>query len=247
MFQFPGFALCGLCIQPQSTCVTRLLCATASLLERANSRSTIASLLERIARIVPPFHTITVYQVGFPIRTSMDQGLFTAPHGLSQCTTSFIASCCQGIHQTPFSRLIRSGKSTARPPAAFATGRKAPSSGRKSTFPGSGLVRPEAMVSVLDLDRHAPRRSSPGKTPECRPMPPHAGTSALTDVFSLNDVNRSGPVFGPGASEPDDRRHRTGGADDRVRRKGQGRRAGRDPQGLHPQGLPRARALGIKS
>ena len=50
-------------------------------------------------------------QVGCPIRTSMDQGLFTAPHGLSQCTTSFIASCCQGIHQTPFSRLIRSGKS----------------------------------------------------------------------------------------------------------------------------------------
>ena len=45
-------------------------------------------------------------QVGSPIRTSMDQSLFPAPHGLTQGITSFIASCCQGIHQTPFSRLI---------------------------------------------------------------------------------------------------------------------------------------------
>lgn len=41
----------------------------------------------------------------------MDQSLFPAPHGLTQGITSFIASCCQGIHQTPFSRLIRSRKS----------------------------------------------------------------------------------------------------------------------------------------
>jgi hypothetical protein len=50
--------------------------------------------------------TTTNIQVGSPIRTSMDQSLFPAPHGLTQGTTSFIASCCQGIHQTPFSRLI---------------------------------------------------------------------------------------------------------------------------------------------
>ena len=35
---------------------------------------------------------------GFPIRTSMDQGLLTAPHGFSQLTTSFFGSWCQGIH-----------------------------------------------------------------------------------------------------------------------------------------------------
>ena len=34
---------------------------------------------------------------GFPIRTSMDQCLLTAPHGFSQLTTSFIGSWCQGI------------------------------------------------------------------------------------------------------------------------------------------------------
>ena len=37
---------------------------------------------------------------GFPIRKSMDQSLFTAHHGLSQLTTSFIGSWCQGIHPT---------------------------------------------------------------------------------------------------------------------------------------------------
>ena len=45
-------------------------------------------------------------QVGCPIQKFMDQSLFSAPHDLSQSITSFIASYCQGIHQTPFSRLI---------------------------------------------------------------------------------------------------------------------------------------------
>ena len=49
--------------------------------------------------------TITSIQVGFPIRRSLDQSLFPAPQSLSQGIASFIASCCQGIHQTPLSRL----------------------------------------------------------------------------------------------------------------------------------------------
>ena len=53
-----------------------------------------------------PKATITNCQVGCPIQRSVDQSLFSAPHGLSQSITSFIASYCQGIHQTPFSRLI---------------------------------------------------------------------------------------------------------------------------------------------
>ena len=55
-------------------------------------------------------------QVGSPIQKSMDQSSFSAPHGLSQSITSFIASYCQGIHQTPFSRLIWSRKSQMRLP-----------------------------------------------------------------------------------------------------------------------------------
>ncbi len=45
-------------------------------------------------------------KVGFPIRRSPDQSSFAAPRGLSQRTTSFIASQRQGIHQMPFFHLI---------------------------------------------------------------------------------------------------------------------------------------------
>lgn len=41
-------------------------------------------------------------EVGSPIRRSMDQSLFAAPHGLSQRITSFFACACLGIHQMPF-------------------------------------------------------------------------------------------------------------------------------------------------
>ena len=44
--------------------------------------------------------------MGFPIRKSADQSSFAAPRGLSQRTTSFIASQRQGIHQIPFRHLI---------------------------------------------------------------------------------------------------------------------------------------------
>ena len=45
--------------------------------------------------------------MGFPIRKSEDQSLFAAPPGLSQRTTSFIASQRQGIHQIPLLHLIK--------------------------------------------------------------------------------------------------------------------------------------------
>ena len=38
---------------------------------------------------------------GFPIRKSMAHCLLAAPHGLSQLTTSFFGSKCQGIHHAP--------------------------------------------------------------------------------------------------------------------------------------------------
>ena len=47
-----------------------------------------------------------VSKVGCPIRRSMDQSLFAAPHGLSQRITSFFACACQGIHQMPLRHLI---------------------------------------------------------------------------------------------------------------------------------------------
>jgi hypothetical protein len=49
---------------------------------------------------------IPLSKVGFPIRKSTDQSFFAAPHGLSQRSTSFIASQRQGIHRTPLRHLI---------------------------------------------------------------------------------------------------------------------------------------------
>ena len=80
MFQFPGFASKTLCVQVSDTWFTAMLTAQAG-----------------------QQHSV---KVGCPIRRSADQSLFPASRGLSQGITSFIASCCQGIHQTPFSRLI---------------------------------------------------------------------------------------------------------------------------------------------
>src|ERR1044071_551719 len=40
--------------------------------------------------------------LGCPIPTSWDHGSRAAPPGLSQLTTSFIASRCQGIHRVPY-------------------------------------------------------------------------------------------------------------------------------------------------
>ena len=45
-------------------------------------------------------------RVGFPIRKSSDQSLFATPRSLSQRTTSFIASQCQGIHRMLLFHLI---------------------------------------------------------------------------------------------------------------------------------------------
>jgi hypothetical protein len=39
---------------------------------------------------------------GCPIRSSWDHGSYAAPPGLSQLTTTFVASRCQGIHRVPY-------------------------------------------------------------------------------------------------------------------------------------------------
>ena len=63
-----------------------------------------------LAFLVEPQHPkvleFRLSKVGFPIRKSVDQSFFAAPHGLSQRSTSFIASQRQGIHRTPLRHLI---------------------------------------------------------------------------------------------------------------------------------------------
>ncbi len=69
------------------------------------------------ADLCPGGQTSAWCQVGSPIRKFPDQRVLSPPRDLSQSATSFIASCRQGIHQTPFSRLIRSRWSGTRPPS----------------------------------------------------------------------------------------------------------------------------------
>jgi hypothetical protein len=155
----------------------------------------------------------------------MDQGLFTAPHGLSQCTTSFIASCCQGIHQTPLSRLIRSGKSKAGvlTPSSVAGpfASPAPVSGQKLVhFPLRGS-RPRSTRHPEGCRRSVyqtwnslvSRRLRPGVPGPAGPSP-LGGADTKLMCISLNDVK-------PASSRR------------RVRLDGRGARAGRldDPFG----------------
>ena len=95
MFHFPAFASNPLCIQGLDIFII------------ANSNRMAAWPIRFPCRArfrLPTDHCSL--KMGSPIRKSTDQSLFAAPHGLSQRTTSFIASQRQGIHQMPFFHLI---------------------------------------------------------------------------------------------------------------------------------------------
>ena len=88
MFQFPGFALNPYVFRAQYLHVT-----PCSPNPRPPARASVNSEYKRS-------------KVGFPIRKSSDQSSFAAPQGLSQRTTSFIASQRQGIHRMLLRHLI---------------------------------------------------------------------------------------------------------------------------------------------
>jgi hypothetical protein len=75
----------------------------------AHPRSASTSTGSAIRRVSANYSTRMIsqaFKVGFPIRISMDQSSFAAPHGFSQRITSFFACACQGIHQMPLRHLI---------------------------------------------------------------------------------------------------------------------------------------------
>src|SRR6188474_3437155 len=85
MFQFPGFALNPYVFRIQYLHLTP-----------RNPNQQVAPTGSEYKRS----------KVGFPIRKSSDQSSFAAPQGLSQRTTSFIASQRQGIHRMLLRHLI---------------------------------------------------------------------------------------------------------------------------------------------
>lgn len=119
-------------------------------------------------------------QVGCPIRRSRDQRVLSPPPGLSQSATSFIASCRQGIHQTPFSRLIRSGSRTTPFCAGLSQGPASPPLRSMSSFPipRNGRRPGQGTRSVFsDLER-----------PPSRPRPRRARPEGVLVFLSLHDV-----------------------------------------------------------
>ena len=134
--------------------------------------------------------------MGFPIRKSLDQSLFAAPQGLSQRTTSFIASQHQGIHRIPLRHLIdliihahpsgsprqtNTARAAALDPGTFYTGRAAWAHGshKAGLAPGhQGSRRP------LDLDQLA-------STPPSGPSPDPSRAEARRDQSAVKHDGHS--------------------------------------------------------
>jgi hypothetical protein len=138
-------------------------------------------------------------KVGFPIRRSPDQSLFAAPRGLSQRTTSFIASQRQGIHQMPFSHLIALIVDAHPTRAAFCpcTGPRAPS----RSSPGSRQHSARRIPGSKDLHSHETCRDhgavKPRETePRHHHRPPLAGQAT-----TARDPIRPEPPKGSGPSD----------------------------------------------
>ena len=114
MFQFPAFASYTLFYSGADTLLTMLgnlfsSVLTAKGLRTARCKSTdgLAPCMGIPKQAIQPTKQISqAFKVGSPIRISMDQSSFAAPHGFSQRITSFFACACQGIHQLPLRHLI---------------------------------------------------------------------------------------------------------------------------------------------
>ena len=111
-------------------------------------------------RPAPPYRGS---KVGFPIRKSLDQSSFAAPQGLSQRTTSFIASQRQGIHQMLLRHLIALMIDVRCATSLAAAGH--PSTVTKRPAAGSSRIPP-----LYACRTHPTRRSRarPGRIPSSR-------------------------------------------------------------------------------
>ena len=123
---------------------------------------------------------------GCPIRTSADQSLLAAPRGLSQPSTSFIGSRCQGIHRAPFlARRLDLSTSPSRAGSMFSTFAFACS----TTLHSSGAQkRPDP------LGRKKSRLSQAVDTRDSRQEPMRLTTPVTDDPVLLGPTARHTPV-----------------------------------------------------
>jgi hypothetical protein len=113
---------------------------------------------------------------GFPIRRSTDQRVLAPPRGLSQRATSFIASQCQGIHQMPLSRLIRSFRNVTRRDKSL---HLSLSTSVTQHFPH---CRPQASLDVMNAIVFEQRRPAPWRREKTPPTASHTFLSTMSKI-----------------------------------------------------------------
>ena len=113
--------------------------------------------------------------MGFPIRRSLDQSSFAAPQGISQRTTSFIASQRQGIHQMLLRHLI-----------ALMIHVRLPFQEHERSAPSAGSRRSERPV-FGSLRRRLLAKTHPAQQPK-RPSLARRDRSQQTECAPLHDV-----------------------------------------------------------
>jgi hypothetical protein len=130
--------------------------------------------------------------VGFPIRKSSDQSLFAAPQGLSQRTTSFIASQRQGIHRMLLLHLI----------TLMIDGRLSNREVDPIQRSPPGLGAPAAIGKTCLWNSHSkdvclPNASSPHPLRgTCRPKIKDPGTGHMHYLFTMSNTRDRSPVRG---------------------------------------------------
>ena len=130
----------------------------------------------------------------------MDQSLFAAPHGISQRTTSFIASQRQGIHRIPLRHLIAL-MIDVRPPTVETADERHYQKDHVPGSPGTYACRTHPIVDAppARTEVHKPARHL------------LAGPSqALSDAFPLHDDQEPACAVNPWWIEPQITRNRHG-------------------------------------
>ena len=127
--------------------------------------------------------------MGFPIRKSADQRLFAPPHGLSQRTTSFIASQRQGIHRIPLRHLIALIINTH--PSAEVI-RLAPYAGVIERPFASNISENVAVKPHSQLEPVFSNDATINSPHECRQSTIRSINDRICFLFTMTDSNASG-------------------------------------------------------
>jgi hypothetical protein len=152
---------------------------------------------------------VPLSKVGFPIRKSADQSFFAAPRGLSQRSTSFIASQRQGIHRMPLRHLIAliiNAHAARQRPTRSSRGARAP----VDSSPGRTLIRKTSLLRIVptacgQAADMAPRQLTLAQCSEIAYWPtffPSENVSVTRRFRHETFTSQDGPVTTKSRSDP---------------------------------------------